>query len=119
MDSLGHKKDEKVGLYGCHNEGGNQVFELTSNYQISKPDLKLCLSFADNDTQAIFQSCDDSLLIQRWDYDSEFQLLRNRETLLCLSVIVNEELKEINLVQSKCANEDLSQKWYFRNGLIN
>ena len=118
VDSLGHKINEKVGVYGCHSEGGNQVFEFTTNFHISKPEHKLCLGFIENETQAIFQTCEDSSLAQTWDYDTEFQLLRNRETLFCLSVIVDEKLQEFNLVQSNCVNEDVSQKWYFRNSLF-
>ncbi|GBP31660.1 Polypeptide N-acetylgalactosaminyltransferase 2 [Eumeta japonica] len=63
MDTMGHLVDGTVGMYPCHNTGGNQewIFEdgLLRHHN-------LCLSLAEDRVTAVLAACDPSDEAQQW-----------------------------------------------------
>uniref|UniRef100_A0A6M2E192 Polypeptide N-acetylgalactosaminyltransferase n=1 Tax=Xenopsylla cheopis TaxID=163159 RepID=A0A6M2E192_XENCH len=60
LDTMGHQAEGTVGLYQCHNTGGNQDWTLTKTDQIRHHDLCLTLVRYSRGSMVVMKFCDDS-----------------------------------------------------------
>ncbi|CAK9300291.1 unnamed protein product [Gordionus sp. m RMFG-2023] len=110
IDTMGRKLLENVGLFTCHDQGGNQVFMYSPEKLISNDDV--CLQPDDNNKFLIMNSCDSTVKLQQWIYDKESKLLLNSGSGLCATIHVNSYDK---IPMQQCDKKDDLQKWQFVN----
>jgi len=108
LDTLGHVLDGVVGMYDCHNTGGNQDWVMTSSHAIKHSDLCLSSDSLNNEAPVILSVCDNSDF-QEWEKTHVGQL-RQKASGLCMD---SEGTSEYITLQF-C--EDISgQKWEFNS----
>lgn len=59
LDTLGHSADSTVGLYLCHDTGGNQEWTLEDNTYIKHHDMCLTIPNTVPGTLVLMQPCED------------------------------------------------------------
>ncbi|KAG7306296.1 hypothetical protein JYU34_008896 [Plutella xylostella] len=64
LDTMGHVVDGTLGMYPCHNMGGNQEWRYEGG-QITHHSL--CISLSEDFSTAILASCDVNDDLQHWD----------------------------------------------------
>lgn len=109
LDAPGGKKNlrKPVGLYPCHNQGGNQYWMLSKTGEIRRDEA--CLDYAGQDV--ILYPCHGSKGNQYWNYSPSSRLLRHGSSDKCLAI--NESKQK--LVMADCDASVEAQKWLFQN----
>ncbi|CAL1540950.1 unnamed protein product [Lymnaea stagnalis] len=110
MDTMGHFADGILGLYPCHNAGGNQEFSLTKDGEIKH--LDLCLTLMDMQPGSpvkLFQ-CTSGNYLQQFVQTPNKEQLRHKKYNLCLDSAVWEKQ---GIVVNTCDKTLASQKWSF------
>ncbi|XP_038109974.1 LOW QUALITY PROTEIN: putative polypeptide N-acetylgalactosaminyltransferase 9 [Culex quinquefasciatus] len=109
LDAPGGKKNlrKPVGLYPCHNQGGNQYWMLSKTGEIRRDEA--CLDYAGQDV--ILYPCHGSKGNQYWNYSPSSRLLRHGSSDKCLAI--NESKQK--LVMADCDAAVEAQKWLFQN----
>lgn len=109
LDAPGGKKNlrKPVGLYPCHNQGGNQYWMLSKTGEIRRDEA--CLDYAGQDV--ILYPCHGSKGNQYWNYSASSRLLRHGSSDKCLAI--NESKQK--LVMADCDASVDAQKWLFQN----
>lgn len=109
LDAPGGKKNlrKPVGLYPCHNQGGNQYWMLSKTGEIRRDEA--CLDYAGQDV--ILYPCHGSKGNQYWNYSPSSRLLRHGSSDKCLAI--NESKQK--LVMADCDASVDAQKWLFQN----
>lgn len=109
LDAPGGKKNlrKPVGLYPCHNQGGNQYWMLSKTGEIRRDEA--CLDYAGQDV--ILYPCHGSKGNQFWNYSPSSRLLRHGSSDKCLAI--NESKQK--LVMADCDASVDAQKWIFQN----
>ncbi|XP_058455438.1 polypeptide N-acetylgalactosaminyltransferase 2-like [Malaya genurostris] len=111
MDTLGHLVDGIVGLYHCHNSGGNQDWTITKKGQIKHLDLCLTLlnfTVRSHINIAVLKYCDESAN-QQW-YRREGDLIQHSKINVCLD---SRYAKEKGITAERCNSALESQHWKF------
>lgn len=100
----------KMGLYVCHNLGGNQFFELTKNSKISRKNR--CLEVTPTG-ELLFTTCYNTPA-QGWSYNITTSQLQHKSTSKCLSFKVNALLRPEAAIMEVCDENSENQKWKFQ-----
>uniref|UniRef100_A0A2M4BG78 Polypeptide N-acetylgalactosaminyltransferase n=1 Tax=Anopheles marajoara TaxID=58244 RepID=A0A2M4BG78_9DIPT len=96
-----------VGLYPCHNQGGNQYWMLSKTGEIRRDEA--CLDYAGDDV--VLYPCHGSRGNQYWNYSDDTHLLRHGSSDRCLSI--NEAKNK--LIMQDCNPLVEAQRWSFQN----
>ncbi|XP_076461431.1 polypeptide N-acetylgalactosaminyltransferase 1-like isoform X1 [Babylonia areolata] len=106
VDTMGRKSGEKVGLVGCHGQGGNQIFSYTKKKALQTDDL--CLDVAALGGPVKLFQCHGLGGNQKWEYHPQRLTLRHINTDQCLgkSTLHDKEAPSLG----PCTGE-LGQQW--------
>ncbi|GAB5578379.1 polypeptide N-acetylgalactosaminyltransferase 2 isoform X1 [Prionailurus iriomotensis] len=109
LDTLGHFADGVVGVYECHNAGGNQEWALTKEKSVKHMDL--CLTVVDRTPGSVIklQGCRENDSRQKWEQIEGNSKLRHVGSNLCLD---SRTAKNGGLSVEVCSPA-LSQQWKF------
>ncbi|XP_077607812.1 polypeptide N-acetylgalactosaminyltransferase 2 [Crocuta crocuta] len=109
LDTLGHFADGVVGVYECHNAGGNQEWALTKEKSVKHMDL--CLTVVDRTPGSVIklQGCRENDSRQKWEQIEGNSKLRHVGSNLCLD---SRAAKTGGLSVEVCGPA-LSQQWKF------
>ncbi|KAG8444316.1 hypothetical protein GDO86_009485 [Hymenochirus boettgeri] len=109
LDTLGHFADGVVGVYECHNAGGNQEWALTKDKSVKHMDL--CLTVVDRVPGSLIklQGCRENDSRQKWEQIENNAKLRHVGTNFCLD---SRNAKSGGLTVEACG-PSLSQQWKF------
>jgi polypeptide N-acetylgalactosaminyltransferase len=110
MDTMGNFADGTLGLYTCHNSGGNQEFSLTKDGQIKH--LDLCLTLGDvkpGSVVKLFQ-CNSANILQKFSQTANKDQLKHSKHDICLDSV---QWQTLGIIVKKCDKFVSSQKWIF------
>uniref|UniRef100_A0A8B9LLW8 Polypeptide N-acetylgalactosaminyltransferase n=1 Tax=Astyanax mexicanus TaxID=7994 RepID=A0A8B9LLW8_ASTMX len=109
LDTLGHFADGVVGVYECHNAGGNQEWALTKDKSVKHMDL--CLTVVDRTagSQIKLQGCRENDSRQKWEQIENNSKLRHVGSNLCLD---SRSARSGGLTVEVCS-PSLTQQWKF------
>lgn len=108
LDSPAKKNDyhKPIGLYPCHNQGGNQYWLLSKDGEIRRDEA--CLDYAGKDV--ILYPCHGSKGNQLWIYDLENNLIKHGISGKCLEMSSDKE----KVLMKECSYDNEYQKWKFQ-----
>ncbi|KAG4066660.1 hypothetical protein HA402_007296 [Bradysia odoriphaga] len=109
LDSPARKKDlrKAVGLYPCHNQGGNQYWMLSKTGEIRRDEA--CLDYSGGDV--VLYPCHGSKGNQYWVYNTDTNQLRHGSSDKCLSMTENKK----KIIMEECNKHKEPQKWKLQN----
>uniref|UniRef100_A0A336LNH0 Polypeptide N-acetylgalactosaminyltransferase n=1 Tax=Culicoides sonorensis TaxID=179676 RepID=A0A336LNH0_CULSO len=109
LDTLGHLIDGTVGLYQCHETGGNQEWTFSKKGQLKHLDLCLTLVNFSRGSMVVMKICDDNLENQQWRF-RDGGLIQHTKLNVCL----DSRYSQVNGVTAERCNSALqSQIWKF------
>ncbi|BFZ07540.1 hypothetical protein BsWGS_10579 [Bradybaena similaris] len=110
LDTMGHFADGTLGMYPCHNAGGNQEFSLTKDGQIKH--LDLCLTLVGTNPGSIVKlfQCKSNDVLQKFMQTSSKDQLRHSQFDLCIDSL---KWQTVGIIVNKCDKSSSSQKWTF------
>ncbi|XP_067623604.1 polypeptide N-acetylgalactosaminyltransferase 2 [Eurosta solidaginis] len=108
LDTIGNLVDGTVGLFQCHNTGGNQEWAYTKKGQIKHDDLCLTLVQFQRGSEVVMKECDSSEN-QRWTL-REGGFLRHNKLNVCLD---SRDHNEHGITAQRCNSALESQRWKF------
>uniref|UniRef100_A0A2C9LFP0 Polypeptide N-acetylgalactosaminyltransferase n=1 Tax=Biomphalaria glabrata TaxID=6526 RepID=A0A2C9LFP0_BIOGL len=110
MDTMGHFADGILGLYPCHNSGGNQEFSLTKDGEVKH--LDLCVTLVDTraGNEVKLYQCTPGNYKQQFVQNPAKDQLRHKSYDLCLDSVV---WQTKGIVANKCDPSSYTQKWTF------
>jgi polypeptide N-acetylgalactosaminyltransferase len=112
FDTLGKNSSEGViGLYPCHDGGGNQDWIFTRNGLIKHYDVCLTLLRFRKGSLVVLKSCDERSENQKWIMKSS-GMLQHFKMNLCLDSI---HTHENGLTVEHCNSASQTQKWHFQS----
>lgn len=83
LDTLGHLIDGTVGLYQCHETGGNQEWTFSKKGQLKHLDLCLTLVNFTRGSMVVMKICDENLENQLWRF-RDGGLIQHTKLNVCL-----------------------------------
>ncbi|XP_059615210.1 polypeptide N-acetylgalactosaminyltransferase 2-like isoform X1 [Phlebotomus argentipes] len=110
LDTMGHLTDGTVGLYQCHDSGGNQEWSITKRGQIRHHDLCLTLVNFAHGSMVVMKFCDDSEN-QVWR-TRDGGLLQHSKINVCLD---SRHVHEKGVSAERCNSALESQRWRFQS----
>ncbi|XP_033639807.1 polypeptide N-acetylgalactosaminyltransferase 2-like [Asterias rubens] len=113
MDTLGHTEDGTLGLYECHNSGGNQEFSYTKEKLIKHTDLCMTAGNAESGSPIVLKNCHGYHSYQKWDQAEGGRVFKLHDTNLCID---SKETKTKGLTIQTCERRILTQQWKFSMG---
>uniref|UniRef100_A0A6Q2Z6J9 Polypeptide N-acetylgalactosaminyltransferase n=1 Tax=Esox lucius TaxID=8010 RepID=A0A6Q2Z6J9_ESOLU len=109
LDTLGHFADGVVGVYECHNAGGNQEWALTKDKSVKHMDLCLTVVERTAGSQIKLQGCRENDSRQKWEQIESNSKLRHVGSNLCLD---SHSARAGGLTVEVCS-PNLNQQWKF------
>ncbi|KAG8239446.1 hypothetical protein J437_LFUL019181 [Ladona fulva] len=109
MDTMGHIVDGTLGLYTCHNSGGNQEWAFTQDGLIKHHDMCLTLMKNQPGTSLRLRLCNNSPN-QKWQHIENNSMLKHATYDWCID---SRHEKTSGLTVEKCDINSLTQKWKF------
>ncbi|XP_042902744.1 putative polypeptide N-acetylgalactosaminyltransferase 9 [Parasteatoda tepidariorum] len=108
VDSPARKANmhKPIGLYPCHNQGGNQFWLLSRDGEIRRDEA--CLDYAGK--EVILYPCHGSKGNQLWIYNDKSKTLQHGSSGQCLEM--SEDKQSVQM--QECSDES-RQKWQFQN----
>jgi len=108
VDSPAKKGDmhKPVGVYPCHNQGGNQYWMLSKQGEIRRDES--CLDFATKDV--ILFSCHGGGGNQNWEYSHERKRLYHPVSGKCMALSEKKDKLEMEV----CDDNNDRQRWQFQ-----
>lgn len=113
LDTLGHLNDGTVGLYQCHETGGNQEWTITKKLQIKHHDLCLSLVHFTQGSMVVMRACDESDN-QKWVL-RDGNLIQHQKLNICLDSMY---VQIKGITAERCNSALQSQKWKFVNKFL-
>ncbi|KAK7104931.1 polypeptide N-acetylgalactosaminyltransferase-like [Littorina saxatilis] len=110
MDTMGHFADGHLGLYPCHNAGGNQEFSLTQDGSIQHLDLCITATATTSGSQLKLFQCRSDNYLQHWEQIEGKTMLKHKQYNLCID---SAEAQTIGLTVSTCNSQSHTQRWSF------
>ncbi|XP_046559362.1 polypeptide N-acetylgalactosaminyltransferase 2-like [Haliotis rubra] len=110
IDTMGHFADGTLGIYPCHNAGGNQEFSLTKDGSIKHLDLCITLTGDAPESVVKLYQCQSDNILQVWDRTEGETMLKHRSHNLCLD---SQVVQTKGLTANICNPDSTSQKWSF------
>jgi polypeptide N-acetylgalactosaminyltransferase len=109
LDSAARKNDyhKPIGLYPCHNQGGNQYWLLSKEGEIRRDEA--CLDFAGKDVT--LYPCHGSKGNQLWVYDDKLHQIKHEISGKCLQMSSDRE----KVLMQECSLQNPNQRWKFSN----
>uniref|UniRef100_A0A1B0BTJ8 Polypeptide N-acetylgalactosaminyltransferase n=1 Tax=Glossina palpalis gambiensis TaxID=67801 RepID=A0A1B0BTJ8_9MUSC len=108
LDTMGNLVDGTVGLFQCHNTGGNQEWIFTKRGQIKHDDLCLTLVQFARGSQVVMKLCDESEN-QHWRV-REGGFIRHHKLNVCLD---SRDHQEHGVTAQGCNSALDTQRWMF------
>lgn len=108
LDTLGNVEGGDLGVYECHDSGGNQEFTFNKKYQIRHMDL--CLSVMDGVAEGAsvkLMKCNPASFLQK--FDASNGEIRARGHDLCMA---SHNVRRTGITLQRCSNVG-SQNWVF------
>jgi polypeptide N-acetylgalactosaminyltransferase len=112
MDTLGHISDQSIGVYDCHDTGGNQEWAMTKDKVIKHGDLCVAAPKEVVGSTLKLAFCDPKKPHQRWERYNTNSMIKHESSGLCLD---SSEHKKKGLQLENCNTSSLSQQWKFLN----
>nr|CAD7444674.1 unnamed protein product [Timema bartmani] len=109
LDTMGHLVDSTVGVYLCHDTGGNQEWTLTQDGHIKHHDVCLTLPDYQKGTPLVMKMC-EGLDGQRWHHVDNSGLLKHTRLSLCID---SRDYKSKGLTVERCNSRSPTQQWTF------
>jgi len=108
-DSAAKKTDlnKKVGLYPCHNQGGNQYWMLSKEGEIRRDEA--CFDYSGKEVN--LYSCHGGKGNQQWEYNHVEMRVYHVNHKKCLALAPTND----KLILAKCDASDVAQRWRFGN----
>lgn len=108
IDTLGHFADGILGLYVCHNAGGNQEFSLTKDGNIRHLDLCITATGVMNGSVLKMFQCRADNYLQNWEHKDS--MLKHKMHNLCIDSSL---VESVGLVVRTCDPLSKTQRWSF------
>ncbi|XP_069704515.1 polypeptide N-acetylgalactosaminyltransferase 2 [Periplaneta americana] len=109
LDTLGHLVDNALGIFVCHNSGGNQEWWFTNDNRIKHHDVCLALSEPQIGAPLLMRFCDSSEN-QKWHQVEKGGLVKHIRLSLCID---SRDYKTRGLTVERCDSNSPSQRWNF------
>ncbi|XP_037914101.1 putative polypeptide N-acetylgalactosaminyltransferase 9 isoform X1 [Hermetia illucens] len=109
LDSPARRKDMKkaVGVYPCHNQGGNQYWMLSKTGEIRRDEA--CLDYAGHDV--VLYPCHGAKGNQFWSYQGETKQLQHGSSGKCLAI----DEQKSKILMEECDDSNPRQMWSLEN----
>jgi len=108
IDSLGHRDGATIGLYPCHEQGGNQFFHWTAMYEFRQNEED-CLDARYADLNNVYmEKCHEMGGNQKWELRQDGHVFHHG-TGLCLEA--KTKGNAYSLLMANCDEGNAKQKW--------
>ncbi|XP_070566257.1 polypeptide N-acetylgalactosaminyltransferase 1-like [Ptychodera flava] len=84
LDNMGRKENQKLGIYTCHGQGGNQIFAWTKKKEMKHDDLCLDASRQSGFSDVMQLKCHNQGGNQEWAFDKETKTIVHSSSGLCM-----------------------------------
>lgn len=109
LDTMGHVNMGTVGLYPCHNTGGNQDWVLTDGGLIKHQELCLTLVDTNPSNPVVMKPCENDTE-QKWVQISKGGLIKHSRLTLCLD---SKNTQTMGITAEKCNSHSGTQQWQY------
>ncbi|XP_039285530.1 polypeptide N-acetylgalactosaminyltransferase 2 [Nilaparvata lugens] len=107
LDTMGHLSSGTVGIYPCHNSGGNQEWTITESGYVKHHELCLTLTDQMPGAVVVMKPC-QNVIEQKWAQVSKGGLIKHARLTLCLD---SRLAQRSGLTAEKCDSKSPSQNW--------
>ncbi|XP_077867802.1 polypeptide N-acetylgalactosaminyltransferase 1-like [Saccoglossus kowalevskii] len=109
LDTMMKEANNKVGMFGCHGQGGNQIWAYTNNLELKHDEI--CLDLANHRGPVMMLPCHGQGGNQQWHYDDFTKELKHSNS-MCLE---KPDAKQRDMPVVKPCNGSKGQQWTMVN----